>query len=134
MVVSEGAADAGDAWAEPEKESVGGHWALARAADGSVFQADAGLGEGEEVKALDPRLKAGRRAFEAWEEPLSVGEGWRMPEPGPDCWSRCDVGTGAAPQLGPGGVRGYEGSWEPETGRPGSSPGSAPDCALGLTP
>lgn len=134
MGVSEGAADAGGVWAELEKESVGGHWALARAADGSVFQAGAGLGEGEEVMARDPRLKAGRRVSEAWGEPLSVGEGWRMPGPGLGCWSRCDVGTGAALQIEAEGVRGCEGSWEPETERPGSSPGSAPDCALDLTP
>lgn len=124
----------GGAWAELEKESVGAHWALAEAADVTVFQAGAGAGEGEEVRALGPRREAGRRVSEAWGEPLSVGEGWRMPGPGLDCWSRCDVGTVAGPQIEPGGVRGFEGSWGPETGRPGSSPGSSPDCALGLTP
>lgn len=129
-----GAADVGGAWAEPEKESAGAHWALAGAAGETVFQAGAGAGEGEEVRALGPRREAGRRVSEAWGEPLSVGEGWRLPGPGLECWSRCDVGTGAGRQTEPGGARGYEESWEPETGRPGSSPDSSPDCALGLTP
>lgn len=132
--VAGGAADVGGAWAELEKASVGAHWALARAVGETEVQAGAGAWEGGEVRALGPRREAGRRVSEAWGEPLSVGEGWRMPGPGLDCWSRCDVETGAGLQTGPGGVRGFEGSWELETGRPCSSPGSSPDCALGLTP
>lgn len=51
------------------------------------------------------------------------------PGPGQDCWSGSDAGTGAEQQIAA-----DEGSWGLEAGALGSSPGSSPDCALGLTP
>lgn len=103
------AADAGVVWVELERASVGAHWESVEDEDGTESQTGAGVGEGEEVRALGPRREAGRRACEAWGEPLSVRGGWRMPGPGQDCWSRCGVGTGAGPTK-PGAMWGDEGS------------------------
>lgn len=120
---------------------VGEGWVSAEAWGGTAVQAGAGAGEGGVARALGPGQEAGLRASEAWGEPLNVGAGGSRPEPGQGCLFGSGEGTGAGGRTPGAAVRGASeranvdwGCWTQGAGRPGNSPGSSPDCALGLTP
>lgn len=120
---------------------VGEGWVSAEAWGGTAGQAGAGAGEGGAARALGPGQEAGLRASEAWGEPLSVGAGGSRPEPGRGRLFGSGEGTGAGGRV-PGAAvwGGFErpkvdqGCWMQGAGGLGNSPGSSPDCALGLTP
>lgn len=111
------------------------------ASGGIALQAGAGAGEGGLVRALGPGQEAGLRVTEAWEEPLSVGAGGLKAE-----WARLAgfeegtgsggwmAGAGAVTRGGLGGTKVDWGCWVQAAGCLCNSPGSSPDCVLGLTP
>ena len=120
---------------------VGEGWASVMAGGETAVQADAGAGEGGAARALGPGREAGLRASEAWEEPLNVGAGGLRPGPWLGCSPGSSWGTGAGGWTAGaesggclGGAKADWGCWLQGVGRPCSSPGSALDCALGLTP
>lgn len=138
-----GAVGEGDGWGGRAMAGVGEGWALVGAGDGTTDQAGAGAGEGGVARALGPEREAGLRASEAWVEPPSVGAGVMRPGPGWGRLSVSDKGRGvggwmalAVAEAGAGlvGVEADSGYWMQGVGGPCSSPGSSPDCALGLRP
>lgn len=118
-------------------------------ADGGLTSAKAeheggsAAGAGVEAEGSERPLgpEAGRRASEVWAEPRCVGEEGLEPEParGRGSGVRMETGGRTFGALAgiPGwlcGAAGSQGGWTQEVAGFGSSPGFAPDCALGLTP